>query len=98
MLTQAQIDHFHATGFLQIRGLFSGDEITALQAAAAVVEAEGLENRGENHLYRTQSDGSRTYFRSEKCGPVTEHSGQRRYILDCSPRCPSNRSCIPTVE
>lgn len=66
MLSQDQIDTFHATGFLKIPGLIGGDELRQLQAAAQAVEAEGLAHAGDDHLYRRQPDGSRSYFRSER--------------------------------
>lgn len=66
MLTRAQVDQFHRDGFLILRGLFAGDELSMLQAQAHVVAAEGTEQRGQNHLYHTFKDGTKKYFRSER--------------------------------
>ncbi len=65
MLTQAQIDYFHANGYLIMKGLFSGKELEMLQKAADETQAEGIAMQGANHRYYKNKDGSETYWRSE---------------------------------
>lgn len=66
MLTRAQIDQFHRDGFLKIPGVFQGEELEKLLAAADRVVEEGINEKGENHLYHIQPDGKKEYFRSER--------------------------------
>src|ERR1041385_6367379 len=66
MLTQEQIDSFHANGFLIMRGLYSRKELELLTRAVAAVQSEGVAGKGDNHLYFDNSDGSKSYRRSEK--------------------------------
>lgn len=66
MLTQQQIDYFHANGYLIMRGLFKGKELELLQKAADATQAEGVAREGEEHRYYKNKDGSETYWRSEK--------------------------------
>lgn len=66
MLTQEQIAQFHRDGFIRIPQLFQGAELEALRAAAEQVQNEANEGRGEHHAYRTQPDGRKVYYRSER--------------------------------
>lgn len=66
MLTQQQIDRFHTDGFLILRGVFGGSELSELQAAARRVQEEGTAGKGEHHLYRDVPGKGKVYFRSEK--------------------------------
>ena len=66
MLTQKQLDFFHTHGYLIMRGLIGGRELTLLQEQADHVIAQGLVGQGERHLYRTSTDGKKTYWRSEE--------------------------------
>ena len=66
MLTQKQLDFFHTHGYLIMRGLIGGRELTLLQEQADHVIAQGLVGQGERHLYRTSADGKKTYWRSEE--------------------------------
>jgi len=65
MLTQEQIDQYHHDGFLVIPGVFQGEELERLRAAADAVQAEGDAGQGEDHMY-TEIDGVKRYFRSER--------------------------------
>jgi phytanoyl-CoA hydroxylase len=66
MLTWTDIEGFHANGFLIIRGLFHGEELAALQQAAAAVVDDGIANRGDGHLTCEAPDGQPVYWRSEQ--------------------------------
>ena len=66
MLTQQQLDFFHANGYLIMRGLVRGRELTLLQEAAAAVVSEGVTWLGSGHKYHAYSDGSEVYWRSEE--------------------------------
>lgn len=66
MLTEQQIDYFHANGYLIMKGLFKGKELELLQQAADAVQAEGVAREGHDHRYYKNKDGSETYWRSEK--------------------------------
>src|SRR3954470_10937236 len=66
MITQQQIDQFHADGFLILRGMFGGKELIELQAAAQRVQEEGSAGKGKDHLYREIPGKGKVYFRSEK--------------------------------
>src|SRR6266705_1287612 len=66
MLTQEQLDFFHTTGYLIMRGLIGGRELAVLQEQADQVIAQGLARQGEYHLYRNSADGRKTYWRSEE--------------------------------
>lgn len=66
MLTQEQIEFFHANGYLVMRGLIQGRELEMLRAAANAVVAEGIARKGAHHLYYTYPDGREVYRRSEK--------------------------------
>jgi len=77
MLSQEQVDTFHRDGFLVIRGLFSGEELSVLQDESKKVETQGIElshslsideqnNQSvDDHVFR-KVDGEMRYFRSEK--------------------------------
>jgi ectoine hydroxylase-related dioxygenase (phytanoyl-CoA dioxygenase family) len=64
MLTDQQIDRFHRDGLLVLRGIFSDQEIHALQDAAGDVTREGLAGAGPGHGYR-DVDGHRQYYRTD---------------------------------
>nr|WP_285964249.1 phytanoyl-CoA dioxygenase family protein [Oscillatoria laete-virens] len=64
MLTQDQIDQFHRDGFLVVRNVIKGRELTLLQEAADQVEADGIARNGNHHMYR-EIEGVDTYFRTE---------------------------------
>ncbi len=67
MLTQADLDFFHANGYLIMRGLISGRELELLQAAAGRVVEEGIGRVGEaDHRYAKGPDGREVYWRSER--------------------------------
>lgn len=68
MLTQQQIDDFHANGFLIMRGVFQGEELTLLREAAEAVAAQGIAREGDlsDHRYAPGPDGKEVYWRSEK--------------------------------
>ena len=66
MLSQEQIDFFHANGFLIMPGLIRGRELEMLQEAADSVVREGVERRGREHRYHTFPDGREVYWRSEE--------------------------------
>ena len=62
-LIQEQIAEFNRNGFLLIKGVFQGEELHRLSAAADTVIDEALEGRGENH--GRMGDSPSTYFRTE---------------------------------
>jgi ectoine hydroxylase-related dioxygenase (phytanoyl-CoA dioxygenase family) len=64
MLTGQQIGQFHRDGLLVLRGIFSEQEIQALQRAADDVTREGLAGTGSGHGYR-DVDGHRQYYRTD---------------------------------
>lgn len=67
MFSQEEINQFHQDGFVVARNVIQGKELLALQEAASRITSEGIAANDEtNHLYYDQSDGSRTYFRSER--------------------------------
>lgn len=66
MLTQAQIDFFHANGYLIMRGVFAGEELRRLTAAVDAIQAAGVARKGEHHLYMMGPQGEEVYWRSEK--------------------------------
>lgn len=67
MLSQQQIDFFHANGHLIMRGLLHGHELAELTAAADRVQAEGVARQGDlaDHRYAPGPDGAEVYWRSE---------------------------------
>jgi len=65
MLSQEQIDQFHRDGFLIIPGVFQGEELERLRAAADAVQAEGDAGQGDGHQHR-EIDGVKRYYRSEQ--------------------------------
>ncbi len=66
MFSRTQIEQFHRDGIIVARGLFHGEELTALRRAADRVMEDGIKSHDpEQHLYRTNADGSLTYRRSE---------------------------------
>lgn len=66
MLTREQVDFFHANGYLIMRGLLKGEELSRLRAAADAVQAQGEAKTGEDHLYSAGPDGDPVYWRSER--------------------------------
>jgi phytanoyl-CoA hydroxylase len=67
MLTTEQIDSFHASGYLIMRGVIRGEELAMLQRAADGVQAEGIARIDpENHRYAPGPDGREVYWRSER--------------------------------
>jgi hypothetical protein len=66
VLTQEQIDSFHADGYLIMRGVFQGEELRLLTAAVDAVQAQGEAREGEHHLYAKGPDGEQVYWRSEQ--------------------------------
>jgi phytanoyl-CoA hydroxylase len=64
MLSGQEIDQFHRDGLLTLRGVFTGDELSALQHAAAEVREEALAYQGTGHGYR-DVDGGRQYYRTD---------------------------------
>jgi ectoine hydroxylase-related dioxygenase (phytanoyl-CoA dioxygenase family) len=66
MLTPAQINSFHANGFLRMPGLIQGPELALLRAESAAVIARGIARDGDRHLYHTLQDGREVYWRSEE--------------------------------
>ena len=66
MLTQQQLDSFHANGYLIMRGLIQGRELALLQEAAESVVNEGVSRQGVEHKYHTYPDGREVYWRSEQ--------------------------------
>lgn len=66
MLTQEQINAFHANGFLIMRGVFAGDELKRLTDAVNQTQAEGLAGQGEHHLHLMGPHGEKVYWRSER--------------------------------
>jgi ectoine hydroxylase-related dioxygenase (phytanoyl-CoA dioxygenase family) len=68
MLTQKQIEDFHANGFLIMRGVFQGEELARLREAAEAVAAQGVAREGNiaDHRYAPGPDGREVYWRSEK--------------------------------
>jgi ectoine hydroxylase-related dioxygenase (phytanoyl-CoA dioxygenase family) len=64
MLTDQQIGQFHHDGLLVLRGIFSDQEIQALQEAAEDVTREGVTGTGRGHGYR-DVDGHRQYYRTD---------------------------------
>jgi ectoine hydroxylase-related dioxygenase (phytanoyl-CoA dioxygenase family) len=75
MLTAYQIDRFHRDGLLVLRGVFSLDEVQALQLAADEVTKEALAGAGSGHGYR-DIDGHRQYYRTD--GVLWERSAAFR--------------------
>ena len=64
---EIEINQFHQDGFVVARNVIQGKELLALQEAASRITSEGIAAKDEtNRLYYDQSDGSRTYFRSER--------------------------------
>ena len=67
IFSQEEINQFHQDGFVIARNVIQGHELAALQEAASRITSEGIAAKNEtNHLYYDKSDGSRTYFRSER--------------------------------
>lgn len=68
MLTQEQIDFFHANGYLIMRGVVQGVELARLQQAADEVQAQGIAREGNvvDHRYAPGPGGEEVYWRSEK--------------------------------
>jgi ectoine hydroxylase-related dioxygenase (phytanoyl-CoA dioxygenase family) len=67
MLTQEQIDRFHAEGFLIMRGVIRGEELARLQRAADDVQAQGIARiDAQSHRYATGPNGETVYWRSEE--------------------------------
>lgn len=66
MLYTEQIDQFHQTGFLHIKGVFQGRELEELREAARVVEDDAVNGRDPYHYYHFKPDQSKTYYRSER--------------------------------
>lgn len=64
MLTEKQLSQFHRDGLLVLRGLFSDQEIEALQEAAEKVTQEALAGAGIGHGYR-DIDGRQRYYRTD---------------------------------
>jgi phytanoyl-CoA hydroxylase len=64
VLTKTDIDRFHRDGVLMLRGLFSDQEIHALQEAADQVTEEALAGTGRGHGYR-DVDGRKQYYRTD---------------------------------
>ena len=67
MLTQDQIDFFHANGYLIMRGVIKGRELQMLQDAAEQVKNQGVARQGNvaDHRYAPGPDGREVYWRSE---------------------------------
>jgi len=89
MLTADQIAQFHRDGFLIIRGLIKGKELSALQQASDKVMAEGLAGVGQ-HAYHTRPDGKKMYFRSENMwsrDPIFRASTVNPALLECIGQC-----------
>ena len=67
MFSPEEINQFHQDGFVVAKNMIQGQELSALQEAASRITSEGIAAKDEtNHLYYAKSDGSRTYFRSER--------------------------------
>lgn len=66
MLTLEQIESFHRSGFLIIKGLLGGAELERLREAANRVAEEGMACKGTDHLYHVFPDGTSAYRRSER--------------------------------
>src|SRR5260370_6014906 len=67
MLTQSQIEQFHANGYLVMPGAVRGRELEMLQQAADRVIEEGKAGIGAaGHRYMAGSDGNDVYWRSEQ--------------------------------
>lgn len=67
MLTQDQIDFFHANGYLIMRSAIRGEELEMLQRAADVVQAEGIARiDAARHRYAMGPHGQEVYWRSEE--------------------------------
>ncbi len=64
VLTAQQLGQFHRDGLLVLRGVFSDQEIRALQQAADEVTQEALAGAGSGHGYR-EVDGQRQYYRTD---------------------------------
>jgi phytanoyl-CoA hydroxylase len=64
VLTETDLDRFHHDGLFVLRGLFSDQEIHALQEAADQVTEEALAGVGSGHGYR-EIDGRRQYYRTD---------------------------------
>jgi phytanoyl-CoA hydroxylase len=64
VLTAKQLSQFHREGLLVLRGVFSAQEIRALQEAADDVTQEALAGGGTGHGYR-DLDGNREYYRTD---------------------------------
>jgi ectoine hydroxylase-related dioxygenase (phytanoyl-CoA dioxygenase family) len=64
MLTEKQLRQFHRDGLLVLRGLFSEQEIRALQKAAEKVTREALAGVGTGHSYRDVG-GRHQYYRTD---------------------------------
>jgi phytanoyl-CoA hydroxylase len=67
MITQGQIDFFHANGYLIMPGVIQGRELKMLQDAAEEVKDQGVARQGDlaNHRYAPGPDGREVYWRSE---------------------------------
>jgi phytanoyl-CoA hydroxylase len=91
MLTQQQIDFFHTNGYLIMRGVLRGEELSLLQEAADRVIAQGIaREEPENHRYMAGADGREVYWRSEWMWPrgdvwkaVTVHPDLLENIGQC---------------
>jgi phytanoyl-CoA hydroxylase len=66
MLTQEQLDSFHANGFLIMRGLIHGEELRLLTEAMNEVQRQGVAREGQDHLYSYFNETEKVYWRSEK--------------------------------
>lgn len=64
MLNDQQLEQFHRDGVLVLRGVFTDDEIGALQRAADEVTREALAGAGSGHGYR-DVDGHKQYYRTD---------------------------------
>jgi ectoine hydroxylase-related dioxygenase (phytanoyl-CoA dioxygenase family) len=64
VLTAQQLGQFHRDGLLVLHGVFSDQEIRALQQAADEVTQEALAGAGSGHGYR-EVDGQPQYYRTD---------------------------------
>jgi phytanoyl-CoA hydroxylase len=66
VLSQEQLDFFHANGYLVMRGIFAGEELRLLTEAVNRTQAQGEAREGEHHLYMNGPQGEPVYWRSER--------------------------------
>jgi ectoine hydroxylase-related dioxygenase (phytanoyl-CoA dioxygenase family) len=66
VLTQEQIDFFHANGYLIMRKMIRGAELEMLREQASVVQSQGVAKQGDRHLYKPGNNGEKVYWRSER--------------------------------